>query len=231
MAEEYGTDAAEVMRGIGLDPRIGSHVHAPELRVRRELPAQGTASARGRRPGSRPGHARDGRRLRGERRPAASVRRSRRRGRRRLAGKRIGLLGLAFKAGTDDVRDSPAVALAERLLAGGALVRAYDPEAMTNARRRLPDLETTSTAEAALRDADVVVIATEWPAFAALDWAALRSTVNGPLIVDGRRLLDPERVRAAGFRYERVGTASDEDLEVVSTTSSPGRHRRPAPGR
>ncbi len=219
MAEEYGTDASEVMRGIGLDPRIGSTYMRPSFgfggsclpKELRALAVAGQDHGLDMHVTVAASEANAAQQRRFADRVDAAVG--------GLPGRRIGLLGLAFKAGTDDVRDSPALALADRLLAGGAHVRAFDPEAMTNARRRLPDLETTATAEAAIRDADAVVIATEWPAFAALDWAALRSTVNGPLIVDGRRLLDPERVRAAGFRYERVGTASDEDVEVASATS------------
>ena len=219
MAEEYGTDAADVMRGIGLDPRIGATYMRPsfgfggsclpkELRALavagqdRGLDMHVTVAA---------SEANAAQQRRFADRVAAAVG--------GLPGKRIGLLGLAFKAGTDDTRDSPALALAEGLLAGGAHVRAYDPEAMLNARRRVPERDTVATAEVAVRDADAVGSGTEWPAFAALDWAALRVTVAAPVVLDGRRLLDPAAMRAAGFRYETVGTATDDVVEVASTTS------------
>jgi UDPglucose 6-dehydrogenase len=123
-----------------------------------------------------------------------------------LAGRRVALLGLAFKAATDDVRDSPALGAAGRMTAGGAHVVAYDPQAMANAARVMPDLELAPSAEAAIRGADAIVIATEWPEFAALDWTALRGTVARPLIIDGRRLLVPEAIRAAGYRYLAIGS-------------------------
>jgi hypothetical protein len=106
-----------------------------------------------------------------------------------LAGKRIALLGLAFKANTDDARSSPALRLAARLLDEGADVRAHDPAADDNARRMLPDLVVVPTAKEALQGADAAVIATEWPVYRDLDSAALRGTMRRPLIIDGRRLL------------------------------------------
>jgi UDPglucose 6-dehydrogenase len=126
-----------------------------------------------------------------------------------LEGRRIGLLGLAFKAGTDDVRDSPALGAAARLLKGGADVVGYDPFAAANARRSMPGLVVAASVEEAIRDADAIVIATEWPEFAALDWDRLRPLVRQPLIIDGRRLLQPEAVRRAGYRYLAVGSLSE----------------------
>ncbi len=123
-----------------------------------------------------------------------------------VGGRTVGVLGLAFKAGTDDVRDSPALGVARELLARGARVRAFDPAAGENAARELPDLEVAETAEAALDGADVAVIATEWPAFKALDWAAARDRLRRPLIVDGRRLLDHGAMTALGYTYLAVGT-------------------------
>jgi UDPglucose 6-dehydrogenase len=126
-----------------------------------------------------------------------------------LAGKRIALLGLAFKADTDDVRSSPAVRLAARLMADGADVRAHDPAAGENARRVLPDLVVVPTAEDALRGADAAVIATEWPVYRELDWAALRDIMRRPLIIDGRRLLPSDPLRSMGFVVERIGDGVD----------------------
>jgi len=123
-----------------------------------------------------------------------------------LAGRTVGMLGLAFKAGTDDVRDSPALGAAGRLLAAGARVQAFDPEAGANALRQLPALVLAGSATEAVTGADVAVIATEWPEFAALNWAALRPAMRSALVVDGRRLLEANRMRALGFRYLAVGS-------------------------
>ena len=122
-----------------------------------------------------------------------------------LAGKRIALLGLAFKADTDDVRSSPALRLASRLLAEGADLRAHDPAAGENARRELPDLVVVPTVEDAVRGAVATVIATEWPIYRDVDWAALRSTMERPLIIDGRRLLRNEELTSMGYIVERIG--------------------------
>jgi UDPglucose 6-dehydrogenase len=135
-----------------------------------------------------------------------------------LAGKRIALLGLAFKADTDDVRSSPAIHLAARLLAEGADLRAHDPVAGENARRVLPDLMVTPTVEEALRGADAAVIATEWPAYRDLDWAALHETMRRPLIIDGRRLLPCAELRSMGYVVKRIGDGMDGDGESVAAS-------------
>jgi len=122
----------------------------------------------------------------------------------------VAILGLAFKAGTDDVRESPAVAVASMLMDAGLDVVAYDPQATANARAVLPALRTVDSAASAIEGADAVVIATEWPEFAALDWVAVADRVRTRRVFDGRRLLDPDRLRAAGFRYVAVGSAPRE---------------------
>ena len=127
-----------------------------------------------------------------------------------LAGKRIALLGLAFKADTDDVRSSPALRLAARLLDQGADLRAHDPAAGDNARRILPDLVVVPTPEEALQGADAAVIATEWPAYRDLDWAELRGSMRRPVIIDGRRLLPETKLRALGYVIQRVGDGVTE---------------------
>jgi nucleotide sugar dehydrogenase len=117
--------------------------------------------------------------------------------------RRIAVLGLAFKPDTDDVRDSPAVAIVHQLLRAGALVTAHDP--LVAEVDSLPDLITYSDPFDAARGADAVVIATDWRDFRDLDLAKLRSRMAGNLIIDGRNLLDPAAVTAAGFVYEGVG--------------------------
>jgi UDPglucose 6-dehydrogenase len=138
-----------------------------------------------------------------------------------VAGRRIGLLGLAFKAGTDDIRSSPAVRLAGWLLEHGAVVQAYDPAAAVHASRALPALVTVGSPLEALTGAEVAVIATEWPEFKDLDWASAREYMAAPLVIDGRRLLDPATMRELGYRYERVGSPTSEPTGVATRDRSP----------
>jgi UDPglucose 6-dehydrogenase len=125
-----------------------------------------------------------------------------------LSGRRIGVLGLAFKAGTNDVRDSRALALIERLLAAGAEVAVHDPVAMDNARTRLGARVTYAPADdyaAAAESSDALVLATDWDAYRDPDLARLRAAMRRPLIVDARNFYDAQRMASAGFRYEGIG--------------------------
>jgi UDPglucose 6-dehydrogenase len=122
-----------------------------------------------------------------------------------LAGRRVGLLGLAFKANTDDVRESPALALAANLRAAGALVLGHDPRAEARARRADPLLAVAATPLEAVRDADAVVVATEWSDYGELDWAALAAVMRGTIVYDTRAVVDVEAAEAAGLRVERLG--------------------------
>ena len=122
-----------------------------------------------------------------------------------MRGKRIALLGLAFKPNTDDTREAPAFVLAGRLLAEGADVVAWDPVAHADG---LPGVEQVATVDDAVRGADAVVLVTEWPELADVDWAAVAAGMRTPLFVDGRNMLDPETMRAAGFTYEGIGRAA-----------------------
>lgn len=124
-----------------------------------------------------------------------------------LQDKRIAVWGLSFKPNTDDVRCSVAVTLVERLVGEGACVTAYDPRAMAKARE-LPVADRITFAESALeaaRDADVLVIATEWPEFASVPLTELRRVMRTPLIFDGRNLMDPVAAREVGFQYRGIG--------------------------
>jgi UDPglucose 6-dehydrogenase len=122
-----------------------------------------------------------------------------------LVGKRVALLGLAFKANTDDMREASSLVLAGRLQADGARVTAYDPVAEEQARGLMPGVEFADTALGALDGADAAVLVTEWAEFAELDWAAAAKVMTGRTVIDGRNFLDPKRVTAAGFAYEGVG--------------------------
>jgi len=123
-----------------------------------------------------------------------------------LRGKTVALLGLAFKPNTDDMREAPSLVLAGRLLSEGAHVRAWDPVASADGLRGVAQ---TATIEQALAGADAAVVVTEWPQLAQVDWAAAAQAMRTPVLVDGRNMLDPEAMRAAGFTYEAIGRGLD----------------------
>jgi UDPglucose 6-dehydrogenase len=124
-----------------------------------------------------------------------------------LAGKRIALLGLAFKPDTDDMREASSLVLAARLQGEGAEVVAYDPVAGAAARDLLAGVELSDSALGALDGADAAVLVTEWREFAGLDWPEAASRMARPLLIDGRNFLDPPTLRSAGFEYEGIGQA------------------------
>ncbi len=205
LAEDLGVDVGPVLDGIGHDPRIGHTYMRPSYGfggscLPKEVRTLSTAGLDRGLPMHLTGAIADANadhQRRFARRIAEAVG--------GLAGTRIAFLGLAFKADTDDVRSSPALRLAARLLAEGADLRAHDPAASENARRVLGDLIVMPSAEDALRGADAAVIATEWPVYRDLDWAGLRATMRHPLIIDGRRLLPETELRALGYVVLRVG--------------------------
>jgi UDPglucose 6-dehydrogenase len=206
LAERAGADVGPVLEAIGLDPRIGQTYMRPgfgfggsclpkELQTiatsgqERGLPMHVTAAAT---------EANLAQQVLFAERIEESLG--------GVEGKTIALLGLAFKAGTDDIRYSPAVELARWLLERGARVQGYDPAAGRRAARSLPRLRVCDSPMDALSGADAVVVATEWPEFTDLDWRMAGDAMATPVLFDGRRLLDPVAMRALGFRYERVGS-------------------------
>jgi len=122
-----------------------------------------------------------------------------------LLGATIAVLGAAFKPDSDDVRDSPALNVAGMLQLHGATVTVYDPKAMDNSRRLFPTLAYATSAVEACEGADAVLLATEWDEFQALDPADLNEVVRSRVVVDGRRCLDADRWRAAGWAYVALG--------------------------
>ena len=122
-----------------------------------------------------------------------------------IVGKRIAVLGAAFKPNSDDIRDSPALSVAAQMQLQGAHVTVTDPQAVENARAKWPDLKYATTALEAAQDADVVVLATEWDEYRDLDPEELGAVVAQRAVVDGRNVLDPRTWRAAGFTYRALG--------------------------
>ena len=122
-----------------------------------------------------------------------------------LKGKKVGVLGLSFKANTDDVRDSPAIKVARMLLERGAEVIAFDPRAMENGRRELPGAGFAENAYEVARGADILVLLTEWDEFKWLDYERVRGLMASPRVMDARNCLDPVVLRKLGFTYEGIG--------------------------
>ena len=210
VCEEVGADVSVVSEGMGLDERIGSHFLRPgigyggscfpkDVRALKQLAGNSGYHFQ----------------------LLTSVIEVNELQKRRVVGKlerhlgslrgcRIALLGLAFKANTDDMREASSIVLADRLRAEGARVAAYDPVAMRNAAELLGGgVDLAGSMIEAVTGADAAVIVTEWGEFHKLASPAVREAMAQPLIVDGRNLLDPLQARAAGFVYESVGRPAD----------------------
>jgi UDPglucose 6-dehydrogenase len=138
-----------------------------------------------------------------------------------LAGKRIALLGFAFKPDTDDMREASSLVLAARLQGEGAEVVGYDPVVGDAAAEQLGAVEIAASAIEALEGADAAVLVTEWPEFAELDWAAAAQRMARPLLIDGRNFLDAESIRAAGFEYEGIGRQVAADQRISASSVAP----------
>ena len=202
VCERVGADVTEVLKGIGHDHRIGFDFLKPgpgwggSCLPKDTAALVKTASEHGYDFGFLKGAIEtnnaqlDGVAAKVERMAGGS-----------LVGRTVAVLGLAFKAGTDDVRDSPAVAVIQRLLAAGALVQAYDPAV----GKAVPGVRVAPDAYDAAAGADVLVILTEWPEFAELDLDRVYDSMAMPRIVDARNLLSPSAVRARGFIYDSIG--------------------------
>ena len=122
-----------------------------------------------------------------------------------LKGKKIALLGLAFKPNTDDIRFSPAIDAARRFLAEGANLHAYDPQAMEKTRKLLPEISFAKNPYELVNDADAAIIATEWDEFQRLDWKRVHNEMARPLVIDERNVLNPAEMKSLGFEYYSFG--------------------------
>lgn len=207
LCEECGADIGDVARGIGADSRIGPQflnaglgwggscfpkdvlgllasatAHGVELSLLREVVEINDEM------------------------PRRLVRRiSQRLG--GLEGKTIGLLGLAFKANTDDIREARSLKLVEAILTAGGAVRTYDPAAMEKVSRIHPAIHCASSAYEAAKAADAVIVVTEWDEFKGIDLSRLAAAMRQPILFDGRRLYDAERAKSAGLEYHTIGSA------------------------
>jgi UDPglucose 6-dehydrogenase len=205
VCEETGADVSEVARGMGLDQRIGPHFLRPGIGFGGSCFPK-DVSALKQLAGNSGYHFQlltaviEVNELQ-KRRVIAKLQKHLG----SLVGKRITLLGLAFKANTDDMREASSLVLAARLNADGAHVRAYDPVAEDEARKLMSGVEFADSALEAVDGVDACIVVTEWPEFAQLDWAEVAERMTGRLLVDGRNFVDADAVRAAGFIYEGIG--------------------------
>jgi UDPglucose 6-dehydrogenase len=205
VCEETGADVLEVARGMGLDQRIGTHFLKPGIGFGGSCFPK-DVSALKQLAGNSGYHFQlltaviEVNELQ-KRRVVAKLQKHLG----SLVGKRIALLGLAFKANTDDMREASSLVLSARLQADGAKVRAYDPIAEEQARKLMGGVEFADSAMGALDGADACVLVTEWPEFRGLDWREVAKRMSGRLVIDGRNFVDPDEVRAAGFIYEGIG--------------------------
>lgn len=205
LAEILGADIEQVMHGVGLDPRIGAHFLKPGLGFGGFcLPKDLQAFVRlAERHGVDFSMLREAERINHQR--IESFVEKLRHSLWVLKGKKIGLLGLAFKANTDDIRFAPSIELIKKLQSEGVRVTAFDPQASEKICERFPDLNCTADAYGTARDADALMIVTEWPEFRDLDWKRIHQSMARPLVLDGRNLLSAEQMAALGFEYQSVG--------------------------
>jgi UDPglucose 6-dehydrogenase len=205
VCEETGADVLEVARGMGLDHRIGTHFLRPGIGFGGSCFPK-DVSALKQLAGNSGYHFQlltaviEVNELQ-KRRVVSKLQKHLG----SLVGKTITLLGLAFKANTDDMREASSLVLSARLQADGARVRAYDPIAEDEARKLMTGVDFAGSALEALEGADACVLVTEWPEFAELDWQDVRTRMAGRLVVDGRNFFDAGGVEAAGFIYEGIG--------------------------
>jgi UDPglucose 6-dehydrogenase len=206
LCEKVGADVQDVSRGIGLDNRIGSKfLHAGPGYGGSCFPKDTLALIKTAQDQGSPLRLIE---------TVVSVNEQRKRAMGRkviqacggdVRGKTIAVLGLTFKPNTDDMRDSPALAIITALQDAGARIRAYDPEGMENAKTLLEDVTYCQDAYSCVEGADAVTIVTEWDLYRALDWDRVKRSLNSAVLVDLRNIYRPAEMEARGFRYVSVG--------------------------
>jgi UDPglucose 6-dehydrogenase len=206
LCEKVGADVHDVARGIGLDGRIGrKFLHPGPGYGGSCFPKDTLALARTARDSGAPLRIVE---------TVVAVNDDRKRGMANrilaacggsLAGKKIALLGLTFKPNTDDMRDAPSLDIVPVLEKAGAIVSAYDPEGMNEARKMLPGIRYCEDVYSAIQDADCLAILTEWNEFRALDFARVKNAMAAPVVVDLRNIYEPAEMRKVGFTYFSIG--------------------------
>ncbi|OLE67498.1 MAG: UDP-glucose 6-dehydrogenase [Acidobacteria bacterium 13_1_20CM_2_68_7] len=205
LCEAVGADIHEVARGMGLDNRIGKKFLHPgpgfggscfpkDTRAVIKMAAEAGVPARIVQAVIEVNEGQIGRMIEKIARALGG-----------LKGKMIGFLGLSFKPNTSDTRESPAIRIIRGVLKEGALVQAYDPAAMDEARRTLPEISYAEDAYDAARGCDALVIATEWNQFRSLDWERMKRELKSPTVVDLRNVYEPEQMKSLGIAYTGVG--------------------------
>jgi len=216
ICENMGADVDEVVEAMGLDPRIGPHFLRPGLGFGGFcLPKDVQAFIRlGQKASVDVSLLKDAECINKNR--IESFLAKARQALWILKDKRIGILGLAFKPGTDDIRFAPATELISRLLQEQAKLQVYDPEAMEKTKVLFPSIRYCDDPHDVADGAEALMIATEWPVFKTLDWRRIERSMSRPLILDGRNLLSGEEMTALGFEYRGVGKPTDESAHAAA---------------
>jgi UDPglucose 6-dehydrogenase len=206
LCEQVGADVKEVAAGMGYDARIGRHFLDAGLGWGGScFPKDVEALAfMAKEKGLEPQILNSVMEINYERRKTAVKHVEKMLGE-NLKGKTIGLLGLAFKPNTDDMRDAPAIDIANTLMEAGAKVHAYDPVAMKVAKHTLPNVEMFDDSYSMAKGCDALMVVTEWNEFKQLDLEKIKSLLKSPIIYDGRNIYDPKLMKEMGFIYRAVG--------------------------
>lgn len=205
IAELSGADGLKVLEGIGLDKRIGSHFLSPgpgyggscfpkDVKALITIAKDYDYSF---------ALLEDVEKINSQAR--RDIVRKIRKALGELRGKKVGILGLAFKPDTDDMRDAPSIDIISLLEKDGVKVKAYDPEAAENARKIMEKVKYCKGAYEVAKGVDALVILTEWNEFKELDLEKIKSSMNSPIIIDARNIYDPETMKSLGFNYQGVG--------------------------
>jgi UDPglucose 6-dehydrogenase len=223
LCERTGADIQLLARGVGLDNRIGSKfLHAGPGFGGSCLPKDIRALIKTALDYEAPLRVVEAAATVNETRKRAMALKVQRALGGQIRGKTIAVLGLTFKPNTDDMREAPSISVVTALLDLGAIVQAYDPEGMAQAKKELPDINYFDDAYSCIAKADAMVILTEWEQFRALDFSRIKAAMKSPLIVDLRNIYNPIEVARHGFRYECIGRKWSEPRTSSGNGESPG---------